>query len=148
MANITSVNRAVFKSVRTDWPTPRKLFDELHREFRFTLDVCASRENAKCDRYFTEADDGLRKPWAPEVCWMNPPYGPDLKYWMGKAFLEWVRGATVVCLVPARTDTFWWNDWAIRAAEVRFIRGRLRFGDGAGKATFPSCLVVFRGAAA
>src|ERR1700690_3549945 len=106
---VTAIDkRPMFKSLSVEWPTPQKLFNELDAEFHFTLDVCATAGNAKYDRFFTEDEYGLVQPWAPEVCWMNPPYGRDLKYWMGKAFLEWVRGATVVCLVPARTDTFWW----------------------------------------
>ena len=143
---VTAIDkRPMFKSLSVEWPTPQKLFNELDAEFHFTLDVCAAQGNAKCDRFFTEKEDGLVQSWAQEVCWMNPPYGRDLKYWMGKAFLEWVRGATVVCLVPARTDTFWWADWALRSSEIRFLRGRIRFGTGKGRATFPSCVVVFRG---
>lgn len=140
---ITATNRACFKSVRQDWATPRSLFEELRREFPFNLDVAASWENTKCGFFFDEKGDGLSQPWAPSVCWMNPPYGPKLKLWMKKAWDESQKGATVVCLVPARTDTIWFHDYALRG-EVRFLKGRLRFGDGKGRATFPSCLVVFR----
>jgi len=136
--------RAVFSSLSVEWPTPQKLFDELHEEFGFTLDVCATRKNAKCAQFFTIADDGLSLPWAGRV-WCNPPYGKTLKLWMKQAWEESKLNAPVVaCLVPARTDTFWFRDYALQADEIRFIRGRLRFGDGKGRATFPSMVVVFR----
>jgi len=141
---ITEHNRAVFSSLNCEWATPKKLFDGLNAEFAFDLDVCATKRNAKCDRYFTRRENGLIQEWAPATCWMNPPYGPDLSQWMRKAYLESLRGATVVCLVPARTDTYWWHDYALKG-EIRFLRGRLRFGDGKGRATFPSAVVVFRG---
>ncbi len=135
---------ALFSSHTCEWATPTKLFAQLAGEFSFKLDVCATAQNAKCHRYFTLRDNAIFQPWAPEVCWMNPPYGPDLPTWMKKAWEESRRGATVVCLVPARTDTAWWHDFALQAAEIRFIRGRLRFGETGGKATFPSVLVVFK----
>ena len=142
-ANIVSRNRAVFSSIHQEWRTPQTLFDRLNSEFRFTIDVCASPENAKCKRYFTKEDDALSRDWGSR-CWMNPPYGPDLKHWMKKAFGESRRGALVVCLVPARTDTKWFHEYALRASEIRFIQGRIRFGEGKGRATFPSIVVVFR----
>ena len=141
---MTKTNRAVFSSLSCEWPTPQRLFDGLHEEFGFDLDVGATRENAKCDRFFDIATNGLIQPWSPAVCWMNPPYGPDLKRWMAKAWEEAQKHATVVCLVPARTDTYWFHDFALRG-EIRFLRGRLRFGDNKGRATFPSMIVVFRG---
>lgn len=135
-------NRAVFKSIRQDWSTPKSLFDELDREFHFQLDVCANSKNAKCKKYYSEEVNGLVQDWAPRTCWMNPPYGPDLKTWMKKAHEEARKGAAVVCLVPARTDTIWWHEYALKG-EIRFIKGRIRFDNGTGRATFPSCVVIF-----
>lgn len=133
-----------FSSKKHDWPTPPEVFDPLNEEFRFTIDVCATPENAKCSRYFTEEDDGLSRPWGGEVCWMNPPYGRAISQWMKKAKEESEAGATVVCLVPARTDTRWWHDYAAHG-EIRFLKGRVRFLGGRYKAPFPSAIVIFRG---
>jgi len=147
---ITRKNRAVFSSLSQEWSTPRSLFEELDREFHFELDVAASARNAKCARYFTKADNALALTWAPRRCFMNPPYGRDLHRWMSKAAQELSFGATVVCLVPARTDTAWWHDIALKhAVEIRFIRGRLRFNEFRDakrrrRATFPSCVIVLR----
>lgn len=134
-----------FSSECHTWATPPDLFAELDREFGFTLDVCALPENSKCERFFTPDDDGLSQPWD-GICWMNPPYGREIGRWMRKAFEESQRGATVVCLVPARTDTAWWHDWAMKG-EIRFLRGRVRFVGAKANAPFPSALVIFRGAA-
>lgn len=135
---------SVHFSSRTDlWPTPQSLFDELHSEFGFTLDVCAMPDNAKCPRYFTPETDGLSQEWT-GVCWMNPPYGRTIGRWVRKAFESAAAGATVVCLLPARTDTAWWHEFVVKADEVRFVRGRLRFGVAAAGAPFPSAIVVFR----
>ena len=90
------------------WPTPDSLFEKLDREFRFTLDVCALPENAKCSRFFTPDDDGLLQPWQ-GVVWCNPPYGNRINDWCEKAFRESHNGATVVILLPARTDTRWFH---------------------------------------
>ena len=130
-----------YSSKTTEWSTPDALFGDLDREFHFTLDVCASPENAKCERYYTVDDDGLRQPWS-GVCWMNPPYGRVIGGWMKKAYESSLKGATVVCLVPARTDTQWWWDYATKG-EIRFLRGRIRFGGGQGDAPFPSAIVIF-----
>lgn len=134
-----------FSSASHLWSTPQETFDELNREFAFETDVCALPENAKCDRYFTPADDGLAQDWRGS-CWMNPPYGRQIGHWMRKAYESSLAGATVVCLVPARTDTAWWHDFAAKG-EVRFIRGRLQF-DGVKDAPFPSAIVIFRAAQA
>lgn len=131
-----------FSSASDDWATPQDFFDKLNQEFSFELDVCASGANAKCKRYFTKEQDGLAQKWE-GVCWMNPPYGRVISRWMKKAYESSVAGATVVCLVPARTDTAWWHDYATRG-EVRFIRGRLKFGGQKNCAPFPSAVVVFR----
>ncbi len=142
------VTRSVVRSsVKHDWETPPDLFDALNREFGFTVDVCADPKNAKCQRYFTIHDNGLAQPWAAlpggAVCWMNPPYGPDLPRWMQKAHMEASLGATVVCLVPARTHTKWFHRLC-RKAEVRFLRGRLRYVDTAGEAPFAQLIIIFR----
>lgn len=126
-----------------EWPTPQWLFDALDKEFGFTLDPCSTAENAKCKRFFTAADNGLKQDWGSETVFMNPPYGVAIGAWMRKALESARQGATVVCLVPARTDTKWWHDFAMKG-EVRFLRGRLYFGDGEGRAPFPNAVVVFR----
>lgn len=130
-----------YSSETGEWATPQDLFDLLAVEFAFTLDVCATADNAKCDRYFTEDDDGLAQDWT-GVCWMNPPYGDAIRKWVQKAWEASQTGTTVVCLVPARVDTGWWWDYC-RYGEVRFLRGRLKFGGGETSAPFPSAIVVF-----
>lgn len=137
-----AINSGMMTS-RTDlWSTPQAFFDTLDREFGFTLDVCATKENAKCSRFFSLEDDGLNQIWD-GTCWMNPPYGREIGLWMRKAFESSKECATVVCLIPARTDTAWWHNYAAHG-EVRFIRGRLKFGGAKNSAPFPSAVVVFR----
>ena len=132
-----------FSSKTEMWATPQKVFDELNDEFGpLDLDVCAVAENAKCADFFSPEDDGLKQDWSNRACWMNPPYGRTIKEWMRKAWEESQRGATVVCLVPSRTDTAWWHDYAARG-QVRFLRGRIKFGDAKNSAPFPSAVVVF-----
>lgn len=141
------ITSGLMSSLADDWATPKKLFDELDAEFGFTLDVCANAVNHKVDRYFDVEMDGLAQVWD-GVVWMNPPYGRTIKLWMKKAVEAWQSGATVVCLVPARTDTAWWHDYAVQATEIRFIRGRVKFekpGLKSDAAPFPSAIVVFRG---
>lgn len=132
-----------FSSATDEWETPQKLFDELEEKYRFTLDVCATKENAKCENFYTKEDNGLTKDWN-DTCWMNPPYGRNIKYWVKKAY-ESARdnGAIVVCLLPSRTDTAWWHDYVLPYGEVTFIRGRLKFGNATNSAPFPSAIVVF-----
>ena len=125
------------------WATPPELFDKLDAEFHFVLDVCALPENAKCARFYSPTDDGLAQEWR-GACWMNPPYGREIAKWMRKAYEESLKGATVVCLVPSRTDTAWWHDYAMRG-QVRFLRGRISFVGAAGPAPFPSAIVVLGG---
>lgn len=131
-----------FSSKTDQHPTPQKFFDTLNAEFRFDTDVCADAQNAKCARFFTQEQDGLAQAWT-GVCWMNPPYGKNIGLWMEKAMNSAAAGATVVCLVPSRTDTRWWHEYAMRG-EVRFVRGRLKFGDAKTGAPFPSAVVIFR----
>ncbi len=136
------MNSVHFKSDRLDWGTPQELFDRLDREFHFTLDVCALPVNAKCRDYFSPREDGLSQKWR-GVCYMNPPYGKEIEKWMQKALNESQRGVTVVCLVPARTDTEWWHKYALQG-EIRFIRGRVKFQGATATAPFPSAIVIFR----
>lgn len=127
-----------------DWTTPAPFFEALDREFRFSIDVAASPMNAKTARFFSKEDDALAQRWD-GVAWCNPPYGSDeLPRWLAKAWSESRRGATVVVLVPARTDAGWWHDFALRASEIRFVRGRLRFSGAPSTASFPSVVLVFR----
>lgn len=132
-----------FSSRTDDWETPAELFAELNEIFHFDLDACATRENAKCSRYFTKRDDALSKRWTGTV-WMNPPYGREIAAFMRKAYEESLSGATVVCLVPSRTDTAWWHRYA-KQGQIIFLRGRLRFGAATASAPFPSAIVIFWG---
>ena len=126
-----------------DYETPQKLFEALDAEFGFTVDVCASDQNAKCDAYYTDAQNGLLMSWQ-GVCWMNPPYsGSQIGKWVRKAWTSAQGGATVVCLLPAKTDTRWWHSYCLNA-EVRFIKGRLTFVGQPNRASFPSAIVIFR----
>ncbi len=130
-----------FSTGNVQWSTPDELFDELNRRFHFDLDACASPTNAKRPRYFTKEQDALRQPWHGTV-WMNPPYGKQIGAFMQKAYEESLTGATVVCLVPSRTDTKWWHGYAKRG-DIKFLRGRLKFGGARTSAPFPSAIVIF-----
>ena len=138
-------NMAVhFSSASNEWGTPQSLFDALDFHFHFTLDPCASASNAKCKKFFTLADDGLKQSWAGETVFMNPPYGRKIGHWIKKAYEEGLKGASVVCLIPSRTDTAYFHDYCIKGA-VLYLRGRVSFvQDGkSAPAPFPSCLVGF-----
>jgi phage N-6-adenine-methyltransferase len=124
-----------------EWETPVRFFEELDREFHFTVDVCAKKGIAKCKRYYTPKKDGLKQDWTGETCWMNPPYGIGIGMWLKKAAES---RATVVCLVPSRTDNYWWHQWVMMADEIRFVRGRLRFVGAKWDSKFPSAIVIFR----
>ena len=132
----------MFSSKDMTWETPQWLFDKLNEEFHFTLDVCALPETAKCENYFTPKIDGLKQEWS-GICWMNPPYGREVGIWLKKAYEESLKGATVVCLIPSRTDTKYWHDYCMKANEIRFIKGRLKFGNSTNSAPFPSAIIVF-----
>ena len=134
------INNALFSSTTDMWETPKDLFDKLDEEFGFQTDVCAIKQNAKCKRFYTPEQNGLKQIWT-GVCWCNPPYGIGIEKWMKKAYES---SATVVCLVPARTDTKWFHDFVLGKAEIRFIRGRLKFGNSKNSAPFPSMLVIYR----
>jgi len=138
-----SFNRGLFSSARLDWASPADVFEALDKEFHFGLDVCATAETAKCQRYFTKADDALIRDWAGERCYMNPPYGREIGGWIRKAFEESLKGVLVVCLIPSRTDTAWWHDYVMRADEIRFVRGRIHFDGHKHGVPFPSAIVVY-----
>lgn len=133
----------MFSSKDQTWETPWSFFRKIDDEFGFDLDVCATSETAKCDNYFDKEVDGLKQDWE-GVCWMNPPYGRELKKWIEKAYKESLKGTVVVCLIPSRTDTTYWHDFIFPyASEIRFIKGRLKFGNSKNSAPFPSALIVF-----
>lgn len=145
-----SINAGVFSSATDQWSTPQEFFDKLDEEFDFTLDVCADATNTKCAHWISK--DSLSKDWScwsHGALWMNPPYGRQIGKWVAKAD-QTGRTRTVVCLLPARTDTSWWHDHVQpildgkRPGEVRFVRGRLKFGGSENSAPFPSAVVVFR----
>lgn len=135
----------LFSSKSEMWETPQDFFDKLDDEFHFDLDVCAAPENAKCKRYYTPEMDGLFQPWE-GVCWCNPPYGREIGAWVSKASYEAAVGQTIVMLLPARADTEWFHKYIYKQdrVELRFIRGRLKFGGSKNSAPFPSMIVVFR----
>lgn len=130
----------MFSSKSDLWSTPQDLFDELNAEFGFTLDTCALPENAKCAQYYTPEINGLIQKWE-GVCWCNPPYGHQISKWVEKAAKS---NASVVMLLPARTDTKWFHKYIYNSAEIRFIEGRLKFSDAKNSAPFPSMIVIFR----
>lgn len=138
------MNQGVMFSSKTDlWSTPQQFFDMLNEEFHFTLDPCSTDENAKCDKHFTIEQDGLKQSWSGETVFCNPPYGRETPKWIKKCHDESER-ATVVMLIPARTDTKAFHDYIYGKAEIRFIKGRLKFGDSKNAAPFPSMVVVFK----
>ena len=132
-------------SSKTDlWSTPNDFFDKLNDEFHFTLDPCSTHENAKCYKHFTEEENGLLQDWGNEVVFCNPPYGRQIKYWVKKAYEESQKDNTkVVMLIPARTDTIYFHEYIYHKAEIRFIKGRLKFGNAKNSAPFPSMVVIF-----
>lgn len=139
------MNNVHFSSNSNEWSTPQHIFDELDSEFGFTLDPCATDKTAKCKEFYTVEDDGLRQSWDDHTVFCNPPYGREIKHWVKKA--SEARGGTVVMLIPARTDTAYFHDYIYNKAEIRFLRGRIKFlinGVEKDAAPFPSMVVVFR----
>ena len=132
-----------FSSKSNEWTTPKDFYENLNKEFNFTLDPCATKDNYKCKKFYTKDDDGLTKDWSQEIVFMNPPYGREIKHWIKKAYDESLKGAVVVCLIPARTDTSYWHNYCMKG-EIRFIKGRLKFSNK-NSAPFPSALVIFKG---
>lgn len=147
MSKFCSAGGAAFSSERDDWETPQSLFDELDERFGFTVDCAASDANHKVDSYYTIRDDALSKKWS-GIAFCNPPYGREIHKWVKKAHDEAECGnATVVMLIPARTDTSYWHDYIFGKADVEFIRGRLKFeinGVAKDAAPFPSAIVIFK----
>lgn len=148
------MDKVHFSTGKDDWETPQDLFDALNKEFGFTLDPCADDSNHKCAKYYTKEQDGLARSWAGETVFCNPPYSRKTKSnagqaaWVEKCYKEAQGGETVVMLLPARTDTQMFHDYILGKAEIRFIRGRVRFeigGQSRDAAPFPSMVVVFRG---
>ena len=138
------ISRSLFTSKSNEWATPQSFFDALSAEFGpFDLDPCATPENAKCARFFTIEQDGLKQKWSGKV-FMNPPYGKQIGQWIVKAKESAQGGALVVCMIPARTDTKYWHEHIQDIAEVRFVKGRIKFGDSKGSAPFPSVVVIYR----
>lgn len=140
---VNMISTALYSSKTDDWSTPQDLFDTLDAEFDFTLDPCASDANHKCAKYYTAAENGLKQSWAGERVFCNPPYGRAIKSWVRKCCEESTK--LCVMLIPARTDTAWFHDYIYHKADIRFIRGRLRFGNSRNSAPFPSMIVIFRG---
>lgn len=135
----------MFSSKTDQWATPQDFFDELNKEFNFNLDPCADELNHKCDKYFTEEQDGLKQEWGGYTIFCNPPYGSVLKDWVKKCHDESKKPNTkVVMLIPARTDTKYFHEYIYNKAEVRFIKGRLKFGNSKNSAPFPSMIVIFQ----
>jgi len=138
------MNSALFSSKNDDWSTPQEFFDILNEEFLFTLDACALSENAKCKLFFTPADDGLVQDWSGHTVFVNPPYGRKIAEWVKKCYYESCKENTkVVMLIPARTDTVYFHKYIYGKAEIRFIKGRLKFGNALHGAPFPSMIVVY-----
>lgn len=142
--NMSMLNAGLFSSKTDIWATPQKFFDELDKEFHFTLDPCATPENAKCTRFFTQSENGLIQNWGGEIVFCNPPYGRTISDWVRKSYEESRKPNTkVVMLLPARTDTAYFHDYIYHKAEIRFLRGRLHFNDSKQSAPFPSMVVIF-----
>ena len=146
------MNKVLYSSKETAWGTPQWLFDKLDAEFHFDLDAAASSDNAKVKDYYDKNLDGLKQDWSNghHCVWLNPPYGRDIYRWVEKAYNEsHVGGVKVVALLPSRTDTRWFHDFIYGKAEIRFVKGRLKFTDKSGKeqnnATFPSMIVIWEG---
>lgn len=144
------MNPSLLSSKKMDYCTPQDFFDKLDQEFHFVLDAAATPKSAKCQRYYTPAENGLEMPWdCGGAVFCNPPYGRETGKWVRKAWEEAQKGTTIVLLIPARTDTAYFHDYIYGWAEIRFVRGRLRFTDEEGKAyqaaPFPSMVVIYNG---
>ena len=138
------LNKALFTSNSDEWATPKEIFNELNNEFNFNLDVCATEDNHKCNLFFTQKDDGLSKKWGGYRVFCNPPYS-NISEWVKKAYYESYKPNTlIVLLIPARTDTKYFQEYIYHRAELRFIKGRLKFGDSKTSAPFPSMIVIYR----
>ena len=149
-------NELMFSSKSDEWETPQDLFDKLNKEFNFTLDPCATKDNHKCTKFYTIEDDGISKDWSGETVFVNPPYGRSIGKWVKKCYEEYLKGTTVVMLIPSRTDTKWFHQYIYNKTEFRLLKGRLKFinrlfpswnEEGNYKlspAPFPSMIVVYK----
>lgn len=142
------MNTDVMFSSKTDnWATPQNLFDSLNNEFDFTLDPCADDYNHKCNKYYTKEIDGLKQSWKGERIFCNPPYGRVIYNWVQKCYTENIKNNVLsVMLIPSRTDTKWFHEFIYKNpnAEIRFLKGRLKFGESNNSAPFPSMIVIFK----
>ena len=120
-------------SASPHWATPSDVYADLNREFCFDFDPCPLRSES----------DGLSAAWGKST-FVNPPYGREIGKWLRKGFEEWQSGNTVVFLIPSRTDTKWWHEYCMKATEIRYVRGRLKFGGSKCGAPFPSAIVIFK----
>ena len=136
------MNPVLFSSKSNEWATPQDTFDKLNDEFHFTLDPCATSDNHKCDRFYTLENNGLLQDWTGERVFMNPPYSKEISKWMQKLAESNVELG--VALVPARTDTKWFHNYVYGKCELRFIKGRLKFGNSKNSAPFPSMICIYR----
>ena len=135
----------MFSSNTNEWATPQEFYNKLNEEFNFTLDPCSTHKNAKCEKHYTIIENGLNQNWGGETVFCNPPYGRSLKDWVEKCYLEGGKqNTTVVMLIPARTDTKYFHDYIYGKSEIRFLKGRLKFGDSKNSAPFPSMIVIYR----
>ena len=138
------INPVLFSSVNNVWETPQAFFDKLNEEFRFTLDACALPDNAKCGKYFTPQENGLLQNWEGHTVFCNPPYGREIAAWVEKCYVESRKKNTkIVMLLPVRTDTVYFHKFIYKKSEIRFVKGRLKFGNATNSAPFPSMVVVF-----
>lgn len=139
------MDKILFSSKSNEWSTPQDFFDNLNNEFNFTLDPCATKENRKCEKYFSIEQDGLKQDWSNNIVFCNPPYGKEICKWIEKCYMESKKdNTTVVLLIPARTDTKYFHEYIYnKVKEIRFIKGRLKFGNQSNSAPFPSMLVIF-----
>ena len=137
--------KSMVSSKTNEWTTPQSLFDKLNDEFGFTLDPCCQVETAKCQKYYTQKENGIIQDWSNDVVFMNPPYGGHTGDWIKKALDESRAGATVVCLIVSATDRSYWHEYIFPyASEIRFLRGRIKFGDSKSTAPFASAIIIFR----
>ncbi len=140
------MNNIMFSSRTDQWETPKDFYDNLNSEFGFTLDPCADENNHKCKKYFTKENDGLSQCWNGERVFCNPPYGREIGAWVRKCYLHSKAGNGIaVMLIPARTDTKWFHEYIYNKnnVEIRFLKGRLKFGGSKNSAPFPSMIVIF-----
>ena len=141
-------NKVMFSSLSDEWRTPQSLFDKLDKEFKFKLDPCSNEHYCLTQRTITKEENGLEHNWLfqgkPQSVFVNPPYGKEIDKWMKKGYEESLKGNVVVMIIPSRTDTKWWHNYVMKAKEIRFIKGRLKFSGHKNSAPFPSCVVIFR----